>query len=199
MDSALSLLLEAGESFDYAEVGDLAEPKVPEAPALTLSGKPDLKSTTACSRSAWPRRGCAHDTDTSVMQDRIGQLCGQFKLPTVGPSRWPVSPPLDTATPWQLSWRSWKQEAEDRRHRRINRLRRESRLPSGKTWEPPSSRGQALRAQPSPPGAVAATGPPGPGQIRRAWRQRAGLRTARHRQDPRPVHHRPPPGGSRPS
>ena len=23
-------------------------------------------------------------TDTSVMQDRIGQLCGQFKLPTVG-------------------------------------------------------------------------------------------------------------------
>ncbi len=28
-----------------------------------------------------------------------------------------------------------EQEAEDRRHRRINRLRRESRLPSGKTWE----------------------------------------------------------------
>ena len=29
VDSALSLLLEAGESFDYAEVRDLAEPKVP--------------------------------------------------------------------------------------------------------------------------------------------------------------------------
>ena len=43
MDSALSLLLEAGEPFDYAEVRDLAEPKVPEAPLLTLSGKPDLK------------------------------------------------------------------------------------------------------------------------------------------------------------
>ncbi len=28
-----------------------------------------------------------------------------------------------------------EQEAEDRRHRRINRLRRESGLPSGKTWE----------------------------------------------------------------
>ena len=28
-----------------------------------------------------------------------------------------------------------EQEAEDRRHRRINRLRRESKLPSGKTWE----------------------------------------------------------------
>ena len=43
MDSALSLLLEAGQPFDYGEVRDLAEPKVPEAPALTLSGQPDLK------------------------------------------------------------------------------------------------------------------------------------------------------------
>ena len=43
VDSALSLLLEAGQSFDYAEVRDLAEPKVPEAPVLVWSGKPDLK------------------------------------------------------------------------------------------------------------------------------------------------------------
>ena len=43
MDSALSLLLEAGEPFDYAEERDLAEPKAPEAPLLTLSGKPNLK------------------------------------------------------------------------------------------------------------------------------------------------------------
>ena len=43
VDSALSLLLEAGQPFDYAQVRDLAEPKVPEAPALTLSGGPDLK------------------------------------------------------------------------------------------------------------------------------------------------------------
>ena len=43
VDSALSLLLEAGESFDYAEVRDLAEPKVPEAPLLTRFGQPDLK------------------------------------------------------------------------------------------------------------------------------------------------------------
>ena len=43
MDSALSLLLEAGQPFDYGEVRDLAEPKVPEAPVLTLSGQPDLK------------------------------------------------------------------------------------------------------------------------------------------------------------
>ena len=43
VDSALSLLLEAGQPFDYAEVRDLAEPKVPEAPVLTLAGRPDLK------------------------------------------------------------------------------------------------------------------------------------------------------------
>ena len=43
VDSALSLLLEAGGAFDYAEVRDLAEPKVPEAPLLTLSGQPDLR------------------------------------------------------------------------------------------------------------------------------------------------------------
>ena len=28
-----------------------------------------------------------------------------------------------------------EQEAEDRRQRRVNRLRKESRLPAGKTWE----------------------------------------------------------------
>jgi len=43
VDSALSLLLEAGQPFDYAEVRELAEPRVPQAPALVLSGKPDLK------------------------------------------------------------------------------------------------------------------------------------------------------------
>ena len=43
VDSALALLLEAGRPFDYAEVRDLAEPKPPEAPVLTLSGQPDLK------------------------------------------------------------------------------------------------------------------------------------------------------------
>ena len=43
VDSAVSLLLEAGEPFDYAEVRDLAEPKPPEAPMLVWSGQPDLK------------------------------------------------------------------------------------------------------------------------------------------------------------
>ena len=75
------------------------------------------------------------DTDTGVMQDRIGQLCHQFKLPTMGAqsvARFAEAGHSD-ALPTFLE--VLEQEAEDRRHRRINRLRQASRLPSGKTWE----------------------------------------------------------------
>ena len=43
MDSALALLLEAGEPFDYATVKELANPAPPRAPVLSLSGMPDLR------------------------------------------------------------------------------------------------------------------------------------------------------------
>ena len=43
VDSALALLLEAGEPFDYATVKELANPAPPRAPVLTLSGMPDLR------------------------------------------------------------------------------------------------------------------------------------------------------------
>ena len=49
--------------------------------------------------------------DTSVMQDRIGQLCGQFK-PHHGRPVVAVSPPLDTAMPWHFPG-GLEQEAED--------------------------------------------------------------------------------------
>ena len=39
MDSALALLLEAGEPFDYGTVKELANP----APVLSLTGMPDLR------------------------------------------------------------------------------------------------------------------------------------------------------------
>ena len=74
------------------------------------------------------------DPDASVIQERIGQLCGQFKLPTVAAetvARFTAAGHGD-ALPTFLE--VLEQEAEDRR-RRITRLRRESRLPSGKTWE----------------------------------------------------------------
>ena len=77
------------------------------------------------------------DTDTSGMQERIGELCGQFKLPTVGAQsvvRFTAAGHGDALVTFL---EVLEQEAEDRRQRRINRLRRESRLPSGKTWETP--------------------------------------------------------------
>ena len=130
-------------------------------------------------------------TDTSIIQDRIGELCGQFKLPTVGAqsvARFTAAGHGDAlATLLEVL----EQEAEDRRHRRINRLRQASKLPSGKTWE-------TFRAPPDAPGPAPATGPSGPGELRGTRRQRPGLRTARHRQDPRTLCPGPPSGGSRP-
>ena len=73
--------------------------------------------------------------DTSVMQDRIGQLCGQFKLPTMGAQSVARFTAAGHGDALATFLEVLEQEAEDRRHRRINRLRRESRLPSGKTWE----------------------------------------------------------------
>ena len=68
-------------------------------------------------------------TDTSVMQERIGQLCGQFKLPTMGAQSVARFTAAGHGDALATFLEVLEQEAEDRRHRRINRL------PSGKTWE----------------------------------------------------------------
>ena len=73
--------------------------------------------------------------DTVIMQERIGQLCGQFKLPTVAAETVARFTAAGHGDALATFLEVLEQEAEDRRHRRINRLRRESRLPSGKTWE----------------------------------------------------------------
>ena len=43
VDSALALLLETGQPFDYATVKELANPAPPRGPALSLSGVPNLR------------------------------------------------------------------------------------------------------------------------------------------------------------
>ena len=73
------------------------------------------------------------NTDTNVVQERTGQLYHQFNLPTVAEettSRFTKTGHGD-ALPTLLVL--LEQEAEDRRKRRIIRLRRESSLPLGKT------------------------------------------------------------------
>ena len=137
-------------------------------------------------------------TDTSGMQDRIGQLCGQFKLPTVGAQSVTRFTAAGHGDALATFLEVLEQEAEDRRHRRINRLRRESRLPSGKTWDPPVFTGAGSSSTIGCPWRCGSNWIICPGQLRRARRQRAGLRTAWHRQDPCPVRPGPPPGGSRP-
>ena len=74
-------------------------------------------------------------TDTVAINDRIGELCRQFRLPTMGAQS--VSRFTDAGHGEALSTflEVLEQEAEDRRHRRIGRLRTASRLPAGKTWE----------------------------------------------------------------
>ena len=74
-------------------------------------------------------------TDTVAIQDRIGELCHQFRLPTMGAqsvSRFTVA---SHGNALETLLEVLEQEAEDRRQRRISRLRTASRLPSGKTWE----------------------------------------------------------------
>ena len=73
VDSALALLLEAGEPFDYATVKELANPAPPRAPVLTVrdAGPEGLRL---------PAGGGGDDGG----QRRIGELCHQFRLPTMG-------------------------------------------------------------------------------------------------------------------
>ena len=191
VDSALSLLLEAGQPFDYAQVRDLAEPKVPEAPAahpVRPAGPEDIRPP---AHGQPGHGGGVRMMDTSIIQERIGQLCYQFKLPTVAAEATPRFTEAGHGDALPTLLEVLEQEAEDRRHRRINRLRRESRLPAGKTWE-------TFEHDRVPLALRQRVGPPGPGQLRRARRQRPGLRAARHRQDPCPVRPGPPSGGSRP-
>ena len=107
------------------------------------------------------------------MQERIGELCHRFKLPTMGARSVShfTAPDHDDALATFLDVP--EEEAEDRRQRRISSLRKESMLPSGKIWE-------HLRPAMGTAGASEAAGP---GQLRGAGRQRAGLRTSRHRQE----------------
>ena len=70
-------------------------------------------------------------TDTSVMQDRIGQLCGQFKLPTVGAQSVARFTAAGHGDALATFLEVLEQEAEDRRHRRISRLRQGVPAPLG--------------------------------------------------------------------
>ena len=73
--------------------------------------------------------------DTGIMQEHIGELCCQFRLPTMEAQSVSRFTAADHGGALPVFLEVLEREAEDRNQRRINRLRKESRLPSGKTWE----------------------------------------------------------------
>ena len=145
VDSALALLLEAGEPFDYATVKELANPAPPRAPVLSLSGMPDLRVYDSL------LAGGGLMMEANDIQVRIGELCHQFRLPTMGAQSVSRFTDAGHGDALETLLEVLEQEAEDRRQRRIGRLRTASRLPAGKTLGD-------LRARPCAPGSAAATG-----------------------------------------
>ena len=77
-------------------------------------------------------------TDTyapSAVEERIRDLCRQFRLPTLAAETVGRFSDAGHADALPTLMEVLEQEAEDRRIRRVDRLRRASKLPAGKTWD----------------------------------------------------------------
>ena len=72
---------------------------------------------------------------TSEYAGRISRLCTEFKLPTVGAEAVPCFTRAGQQDALEILTEVLELEAEDRRQRRVNRLRHASKLPAGKTWD----------------------------------------------------------------
>jgi DNA replication protein DnaC len=68
-------------------------------------------------------------------QERIAQLCAEFRLPTVAAEAVPRFQAADHGAALATLLEVFELEASDRRQRRVDRLRRAAKLPAGKTWE----------------------------------------------------------------
>lgn len=70
-----------------------------------------------------------------ALADRIAELAHQFRLPTVAAEAAPRFIAAGQAEGLETLAEVFEMEAQDRRERRIERLRRASKLPPGKTFE----------------------------------------------------------------
>ncbi len=68
-------------------------------------------------------------------QERIAQLCAEFRLPTVAAEVVPRFQASDHGAALATLLEVFELEAGDRRQRRVDRPRRAAKLPAGKTWE----------------------------------------------------------------
>ena len=73
--------------------------------------------------------------DTVAIEDRTGELCHQFRLPTAGAETVSRFTAVGHGDALETLLEVLEQEAEGRRQRRIGRLRTASRLSSGKIWK----------------------------------------------------------------
>ena len=71
----------------------------------------------------------------SAVRERIRQLCREFKLPTLAAETVSRFTEAGHAEALPTLVEVMEQEAEDRRTRRVDRLRRASKLLAGKTWD----------------------------------------------------------------
>ena len=71
----------------------------------------------------------------SAVEERIRELCRQFRLPTLAAEIVSRFSDAGHAAALPTLVEVLEQEAEDRRIRRVDRLRRASKLPAGKTWD----------------------------------------------------------------
>ena len=71
----------------------------------------------------------------SLVAERVRELCRQFKLPTLAAETVGRFSEAGHADALVTLVEVMEQEAEDRRVRRVDRLRRASKLPAGKTWD----------------------------------------------------------------
>ena len=69
-----------------------------------------------------------------AVAERVRELCREFKLPTLAAETVGRFSEAGHADALATLVEVLEQEAEDRRIRRVDRLRRASKLPAGKTW-----------------------------------------------------------------
>ena len=184
VDRALGLLLEAGIALRLRGGAGAGGPGPATAfPELGLAqgGGPEGLRPSACG-------GCAMSmgrVSSNGVKERIGQLCSEFKLPTVGAEAGlPVHRSRSCTDALVTLVEVLEQEAEDRRQRRI--IRTQTSIQAARRQDMGH-----LRARQGAGRAQTAARRAGRWELRRARCQCPGFRTARHRQDPRHVCHRP--------
>ena len=132
------------------------------------------------------------DTHTpSAVADRVRDLCRQFKLPTLAAETVGRFSEAGHADALVTLVEVMEQEAEDRRVRRVDRLRRVSKLPAGKTWD-------TFEHDRTPVQLRQQLGRLGEGDFVDRGVNVLAFGMPRNRQDPRDVCHRTQTGGVRP-